>query len=275
MINMSKFKKSIVGFLPILLVCIVVGQAAAATLTQDYNTKQKVPHGSIVSLSKQAGEVVLASSDNIANLYGVAVKGGDISFNQTSNASSEIISVASGGVVTVLASDNNGEIKSGDPITVDNVAGIGQKATKSGKIVGIAQSALNVRDSAAKQVSIDQNNSNKNITINTIQIKVGVTEYAPPTNNSGNRNKILQIVDGIVGKEVKPYGVIVAGLILLVCIFVSVFLVTSSGYASMISIGRNPLSEKKIILSLLRMLGIAIVIFMVGLLLSYGILQYI
>lgn len=275
MIQVSKIKKIAAGFLPIFLALIVIGQAAAATLTQDYSTTQKIPRGSIVSLGNQTGEVVLASSDNITNLYGVAVKGGDLSFNQASNTNSETVPVASGGVVDVLVSDNNGEIKAGDPITVDNVAGIGQKATSSGKIVGIAQGSLNVRDSNAKQVSIGDNGSNKNISISTIQIKVGVTEYAPPTNNSGNRNKILQIADGIVGKEVKPYGVIISGLILLVCIFVSVFLVTSSGYASMISIGRNPLSERKIILSLLRMLGIAVTIFMVGLLLSYGILQFI
>lgn len=272
---MPKFKKIAAGFLPIFLAFIVIGQVAAATLTQDYSTKQKIPRGSIVSLGSQTGEVVLASSDNITNLYGVAVKGGDLSFNQASNTGSETVPVASGGVVDVLVSDNNGEIKAGDPITVDNVAGIGQKATDSGKIVGIAQSPLNVLDNNAKQVSIGDNGSNKNITISTIQIKVGVTEYAPPTNNSGNRNKILQIADGIVGKEVKPYGVIISGLILLVCIFVSVFLVTSSGYASMISIGRNPLSERKIIISLLRMLAIAVAIFTIGLLLSYAILQFI
>lgn len=265
-------KKIIGSLIFAILIATSVASVAAATVTQGFNTQDTIPQGAIVSLDKQASEVILASSANVSTLYGVVVREGDVSFSQGTNTNSSIVPVASGGVVETLVSNNNGPVNVGDPITVNDVAGIGEKATNSGKIIGIAQSALSEQDSSSRTVSIGQNGSQKNINIATIPVKIEVSDYASP-HGSGNRNKILQVADSLVGKEVKPFGLVVSGLILLVCIFVSVFLITSSGYASMISIGRNPLSERKIIKSLLRMLGIALSIFVVGLLLSYAILH--
>ncbi len=263
----------------IFMTAMSVATVAAATLSQDFNTQQQYAQGTIVSLDKQASEVIQASIDNSANLYGVVVRDGDLSFDQGTDTNSGTVPVANAGVVDTLVSNNNGSISPGDPITVDDVAGVGQKATRSGKIIGIAQSPLNEQDTKVKTVSITQNGSQKNIIIGTVQVKIEVTDYVLPSNGDDlssateNRNKVMQVADSLAGKQVKPISIVVAGLILLITIFVSIFLVTSSGYASMISIGRNPLSEKKIIQSLVRLLLIAVGIFVAGLLLSYAILR--
>lgn len=253
----------------------------AATLAQEFNTTQRLPLGGIVSLNKEASEVELASSDNMDNLYGVIVANGDVSFDSRADQNISTVPVANSGVIDTLVSNNTGAVKAGDPITVDDVAGVGQKANSSGRIIGIAQSDLNEQDNSAKQVSIVQNGGQKYITVNTVQVKIGVAQYTVPSANDGsngtdtNRNKVLQVADSLAGKQVKPYSVVIAALLLLIGIFVSVFLITSSGYASMISIGRNPLSEKKIIRSLLRMLVISVAIFATTVGLAYMVLRLI
>ncbi len=257
-----------------ILAVLISGSAVAATVSRDFKTSQTLSKGTIVSLENNASQVVSANQDNIANIYGVVVPKGDLSFDQT-GATGGTAAVANEGVVDTLVSDNNGPINAGDSVTVENINGVGQKATKSGRVVGIAQGSLDQTAQSYKEVQVD----GKTVKIALVPVKIGVSEFNP---NSGagnsqeevnNRNKALQIADSFAGKEVKPFALLIAGLLLLVSIFVSVFLVTSSGYASMISIGRNPLSQKTIIRSLVRMVLIAVAIFVIGLALSYAVLK--
>lgn len=251
------------------LVLVFSTSVFAATLATNFKTKGEIVKGNVVSLDKDAGSVVRANRDNIINLYGVVVDSSDVSFSQASGG----VSVASTGVINTLVSDINGPIKSGDAITVDAVEGVGEKALGTGKIVGIAQGSFD--GEGGTSYTISQNGQNKVIKIGTVPVKVEVSNYggkqgsASAVDASANRNKVLQTADGLAGKPVKVYALVIAALFVLVGGFISTFLITSSGYASMISVGRNPLSERKILRALIRLLAIAVGIFVSGLVLAY------
>ncbi len=247
-------------------------QTSAATVTQAYKTHKKLAKGTIVSLDKGASLVVEANRQNLSNLYGVVVEKGDLSFGQTNEASNTTV-VANAGVVETLVSTSNGSIDSGDPITVDAITGVGEKATKSGRIIGVAQDKLDSESSNSQVFTLGADNSP--VKVGLIPVKIEVRNYDITSGQvfaaSGkSRNKLLQVADSVAGKQVKPYALIISGLVLLFGIFLATFMIMSSGYASLIAIGRNPLAEKKIVRSLIRMLLAAVIIFVLSLALAYG-----
>lgn len=254
---------------------ILGGGAYAATVTQTYNTERTLAKGTIVSLDKDASLVVEANRENLTNLYGVVVEKGDLSFGQASSEKTAV--VANGGVVETLVSTSNGAVVAGDPITVDAITGVGEKATKSGRIIGVAQSAIN--DNSANTQSFTLSGDGSRVSVGLIPVKIEVRNYDITSGQvfaaSGkSRNKLLQVADSLAGKQVKPYALIISGLLLLFGIFMATFMIMSSGYASLIAIGRNPLAEKKIIKSLLRMLLSAVLIFVFSLMLAYGVITF-
>lgn len=254
---------------------VLGGGAYAATVTQAYNTERTLAKGTVVSLDKDASLVVEANRENLTNLYGVVVEKGDLSFGQSSSGTSAV--VANGGVVETLVSTSNGAVAAGDAITVDAITGVGEKATKSGRIIGVAQSAIN-EDSANTQ-SFTLNGDGSTVSVGLIPVKIEVRNYDVTSGQvfaaSGkSRNKLLQVADSLAGKQVKPYALIISGLLLLFGIFMATFMIMSSGYASLIAIGRNPLAEKKIVKSLARMLLAAVLIFVFSLMLAYGVITF-
>lgn len=266
-----------VAFASILMLVFAVGTVSAATVSQTFQAKGELTSGQIVSLDKTANTVVKANSDNIANLYGVAVSNSAVEFTPNNTTG---VAVANTGVIDTLVSTVNGSIKSGDPVTVSTVEGIGEKALGIGKIIGVAQGNLDDGTRGAKDFELQENGTSRTIKVGTIPVKIEVSNYNPAVGltNSGavdvsDRNKALQVADSIAGKPVKALSLIVASLVLLLAIFVSTFLITSSGYASMISLGRNPLSEKHIMRSLFKLIMISVGIFSVGVILAYGILK--
>lgn len=269
------FKFCISVCLGLVIVSLVSGTLLAAGVTSEHQTNGRLASGTIVSLDKEASEVVHANRENISNLYGVIVASGDLSFNRTTSETTA--QVATEGVIDTLVSNNKGNIEAGDAITVDAVEGIGEKVTASGRIIGIAQADFTGQESNSRQFMVDTGTQEKSVQIGTIPVKVGVQMYSvaggASLDGTGQaRNKALQIADSIAGQTVKPLALVIAGLILLLGVFISAFLVTSSGYASLISIGRNPLAEKRIVRSLAKMLLIAIGIFIASVALAYAVL---
>lgn len=260
-----------------LIMMVQVSVAYAAGLTKTFQAKTAIANGTVVSLEDGAAVVVPASRDNMANLYGVVVPSGDLAFTQTQDDTSSVL-VAKDGVVETLVSTVKGDIKSGDAITVSAVKGIGEKAVVSGKIIGIAQANFTEQSAGSEQFSIETNKGSRNVKVGIIPVKIEVQMYSISSGAQGlngenaNRNKVLQIADSIAGETVKPFALLIAGLVLLFGVFISAFLVTSSGYASLVSIGRNPLAEKKIVVSLMKMLLTAAAIFLLSVLLAYVIL---
>ncbi len=253
-----------------------VATVAAAPITQSFTPNESLITGNIVSVDTESKTVYKTRPDKIQQMYGVVTEIGNIAFSGEEDA--ETVSVANNGIIPVLASTVSGDIASGDPVTVATIAGIGEKATRSGRIVGVAMEALNEATEQAQKTSVEVGGESREVILGVVLVKVGVGDYTPATSpidqdDSENRNSLERIADNLAGKVVKPLGIIVAGLILLCGAFVATFLITSSSYSSMISIGRNPLAEKKVIKSLLGLILLAVGIFLVSTALAYLALQ--
>jgi hypothetical protein len=269
--------RSNVTLLVLGVVCVFVLSinASAATVTQTYKAGKSLAKGTIVSLDKGASLVVEADRQNLSNLYGVVVEKGDLSFGQAADTNSAV--VANGGVVDTLISTSNGTVDAGDPITVDAITGVGEKATKSGRIIGVAQDKIDKNANNTQTFTLSGDGST--VSVGFVPVKIEVRNYDITSGQvfaaSGkSRNKLLQVADSLAGKQVKPYALIISGLLLLFGIFMATFMITSSGYASLIAIGRNPLAEKKIVRSLMRMLLASVIIFVLSLALAYAVITF-
>ncbi len=86
-------------------------------------------------ISYKSGKYQLSSEEYDTGIYGVISKDPDVSLN-TITASTKPVVVS--GQVSVKVSDKNGTIKAGDLITSSKDIGIGQRATRSGHVLGKA-----------------------------------------------------------------------------------------------------------------------------------------
>lgn len=249
--------------------------AAASSLTKAFKVNSSLAEGTVVSLEDDGTTAVPASRDNMAGLYGVVTSSGDLSVARA-NEDAQTVQVAKDGVINTLVSTYQGDIKSGDPITVNALEGVGEKAIASGKIIGIAQADFNGESTDSKEFSVATSNGTKSVRVGAIPVKVEVQLYSIASSGQGslneNRNKALQLADSLTGQTVKPYALVIAGILLLFGVFIAGFLVISSGYASMISLGRNPIAKRVILVSLLKVLMIAAAICFVAAAFAYLIL---
>lgn len=272
--------KAFFGFTSVLvasfLFCSFIfgGILFAVTITQNFRSNGEVVNGNIVSLSDDKNTVTRANYDNLNNLYGVVVGNGDISFSQIDEQG---VQVANNGVANALVSDIAGDIKFGDAITINSIDGVGELAKEGSKIIGFAQAGMD--KSSGKTVEIQKNNQKVSIKLASIPVKIGISYFGNQNNESTSgdlsRNKLFEIADNITNKRVNGMALLIAGTIILVASLVSAFLITSSSYASIISVGRNPLSERKLTKALLKMILISISIFVLGLVLAYLVLRLI
>jgi hypothetical protein len=110
---------------------------------------EKIEQGVLVSIDSNK-VLSLSSKSYDANLVGV-VTGPKTNVTYLNGKSAETETtvscpVALAGVVYIKVNDENGFIKSGDPITSSSTSGIGMKAAKAGKIVGYAMEEFNGKE---------------------------------------------------------------------------------------------------------------------------------
>lgn len=251
--------------------------AQSMTITRDFSSETNLPLGTVVSVFSPDQPVQKTTQQNLANMYGVIAEAGDIAFSGPPSGDGVMVAVVNSGVFKTLVSNANGDINAGDPITVRSLEGIGEKATVSGRIIGIAQVDFNSSSEGATTTTVTDGTIEREIAIGLIDVRVNASDFTPTTTpidqeDAANRNAIQTIADSVAGKTVRTFALVIASIILLTSIFIATFMITSSSYASMISIGRNPLAEKKVIKSLVGLILVAIAIFAVGVLLAYGVL---
>lgn len=163
------------------------------------------------------------------------------------------VQVVTGGLTYALVSDLNGKVANGDKITASPIEGVGMKATKSTVVVGTAQGDLEDVETETRSVT-DKTGKKQDIKIGVLPVQVSVSYYSVPEGNPSFVPGFLQeVANNVGGRNVSPMRVLAATLILLL-VFVSItVLIYSAVRSSIISIGRNPLSENSVRKSLLQM----------------------
>lgn len=245
--------------------------AAVTTISQGFTTKDKVSTGAIVSLQKDASDQVnAATTSNVGTIFGVVINDGN-SLLTLSNGQANQVQVASSGIVQVLVSDINGKIVQGDQITASPISGVGMKATDNIKVVGIAQgdmSSSNGRKTAYK----DKDGNEQSVILSEVPVLLNVSYYFKQPEKTIIPSVIQNIANTMAGRAVKPLPIIISAAIFAVTLVVVISIIYSMVRSSIISIGRNPMSQSAIYRNLTQMSALVVAILAVAVIAIYLIL---
>lgn len=181
-------------------------------------------------LTSNGGKIARSKSDYDAEIYGVVVKNAPVVVNKQKDETREVIYY---GPVRVKVSASAGPIAVGDFITSSQTAGVGQKATKSGVILGKALEPLN--DQGPSQILVFVN----------IQYK----EIITAASLKGVLGKILQALFSQIDQPnnlpllLRSLFALLIGLMSFILGFLSFIRTLRSGVEA---IGRNPLAKSSI-----------------------------
>lgn len=251
------------------LATLIAGSAngilSAQTVNQGFSSDTPLRKGMIVATA--AGDetkVEKANNKNFDRLKGVVVEKNDSPV--TLADSGKNVFVASTGIYDVLVSNENGEIKSGDYVSISSLDGIAMKANDEQAIViGRASTGFNGKDGSIG--SYQDSKTKQTVYFGTVKAAVAVGHNPWLRTQKGNTvPKIVQkVTTTIAGKPVNTTRAWLATAVFLGTIFVVGIMLYSGARSSMISVGRNPLSKGVIIKGLLQVVILSVSIFVSGL----------
>lgn len=216
----------------------------ASSIAQGFKTDDaNVVSGALVSLkSGTANTVELGTSANTDRLLGIA---GEDSLIELSSGTGTV-QIVTNGETRALVSDINGQVKTGDKITTSPISGVGMKALTSTLVIGTAQADL---DSVKPETRVikDKDGKEKSVRIGAISIQVDKVFYEAPQDANSFVPPVLQdFAASLAGHQVSPIRIIIAAFLAFALFAVVAVLLYSAVRSSIISIGRNPLSESAV-----------------------------
>lgn len=234
---------------------------AASTISQGYSTTEKIPTGSIVSLAENTSDhVVAATSVNADNILGVTINQ-EGSMLSLSNGTGSQVQVVTSGTVQVLVSDINGTIERGDHITASPVAGVGMKATGNVRVIGIAEGIM---ATPSAQTYNDKSGAQQSFKVGAVPLSVNVAYFFKEPDKTIIPSAIQNVANALAGRSVSTLPIIISAAIFIIMILVVASIIFSMVRSSIISVGRNPMSQSAIYRDLVQLSALVLVILAVG-----------
>lgn len=241
------------------------------SISQGFLTKERTPLGAIVSLQKDASDYVVSSNTaNANNILGVVV-GEDNSLLSLSDGQSNQIQVATTGLVQVLVSDINGPIVSGDQITSSPINGVGMKATANTKVVGTAQDSLSASHGSESSYT-DKTGRKHKILLGEIPVLVNPSFFYKQPDKTIIPATVQNLANALAGKTVSTLPIVISAGIFIVTLIIVASIIYSMIHGSIISVGRNPMSQAAIYRNLVQLSGLIILILAVSVVSIYLVL---
>ncbi len=240
--------------------------SALTPISQGFLTKSAPPMGTIVSLDKNSTDYVSPATVETGNgILGVVIQGNN-SLLTVSDGKTNQVQVATSGVVPVLVSDINGDISAGDEITASPINGVGMKATTNAKVVGVAQNDLKTSSNNQTQAYTDKQGHKHTVLLGQVLVQVNVAYYYRQPDKTIVPQAIQNLANALAGKPVDSLPIIISMAIFIVTIVIIVTIIYSMIHSSIISVGRNPMSQAAIYRNLMQLsalvvatLGVAVV----------------
>ena len=255
----------------IMSLLLPVAAFALTPISQSYATSQKLSLGSLVSLEKNSSDrVEAANTGNVDGLIGVVISS-DSSLLSLSNSQDNQAQVATSGTLPVLVSTISGPIAKGDHITASPISGVGMKAGGNVRVIGIAQGEL-TDSNGTKQTYKDKDGKEQSVTLGQIPVLVNVSYFFKEPDKTLIPSTIQNIANSLAGKPVSTLPIIISAAIFIVMLIVVSSITYSMIRSSIISVGRNPMSQSAIYRDLIQLSGIVLVILAVGLISIYLVL---
>lgn len=244
---------------------------AVTPISQGFATTDKLSQGAIVSLVNNTSDtVVAANSGNVDAIIGVVINSSDSLLSVNTGQSAQI-QVATSGVVDVLVSNLNGSIAQGDQITASPINGVGMKATENTRVVGIAQSDLSSTHGATQSYT-DKSGAKHSVLLGEVPVAVNVSYYYKQPQKTLIPQAVQNIANALAGKQVNPVPVLISMGIFIVTLIAVVSIIYSMIHSSIISVGRNPMSQSAIYRDLIQLSALVLGILAVAMVAIYLIL---
>lgn len=241
------------------------------SVSQSYTSETTLPLGSLVSLkNNSADEVVPSISSNSESLLGIVISA-DSSLLALTNDKGKQVQVATSGTVPVIVSDINGTIKQNDHITASPITGVGMKASTNVRIIGIAQGDM-VNSKDGKQEYTAKDGSKHTVQLGQVSALVNVSYFFKEPDKTLVPAAVQNIADSLAGRTVSTVPILVSAAIFVVMIIVVLAIIYSMIKSSIISVGRNPMSQSAIYRDLVQLSALVLVILTVGMVSIYLIL---
>lgn len=257
------------GVLALALFVFVPAAYAVTALSESYSTPDNLAIGSIVSIREDQTDIVMAAnSENVDNLLGVVIASGS-SLLTLSNGKEDQVQVATSGTLPVLVSDINGPIERGDHITAGPIKGVGMRASSNVRVVGIAQGKM-TNSKEEKYKAAD--GTEQTMKIGEVPVLVNVAYYFKEPDKTIIPAAVQNVANSLAGREVGTVPILISGAIFLIMLIIVSSLIYSMIRSSIISVGRNPLSQSAIYRDLVQLSGLVIAILGVGMVTIYLVL---
>lgn len=264
---------ALILFCGVILVNLVsfINVSAVTYISQSYTVTEKLPLGSIVSQQdNDSNQVTAADSNNVDSLLGVVVNASN-SVLSISGGQGNQAEVATSGILQVLVSDINGDVIKGDQITASPISGVGMKANSNVRVVGIAQNSLTTAN-GSQQSYTEKDGSKKTVLIGQIPIMVNVSYYYKEPEKTLVPPAIQNLANALAGKTVSALPIIISAAIFIITIIVVVSIVYGMVKSSIISVGRNPMSQSAIYRDVIQLSALVLAILAVGIIAIYLVL---
>lgn len=247
-------------------------------VTQSYNADSGVQVGMIVKLKDKEGSTVTPlSSSEIAEMLGVVVPTNDATIVLSPETiKKQQVLVATTGNFSVLVSNQNGPIKTGDYLTISALSGIAMKADENqtqviGKATKDFSGTANVigniklKDTIGRVSSVSIGRTTVDLRISHNPLFSKTADYVP--------GFLAKVAVNVANKPVSVARIYLSTALLIISAFVTAVLLYSGIKNGMISVGRNPLSKKSIIRSLIETVIAGLIIFIAGVFAVYLLLK--
>lgn len=247
-----KVASAAIAFIAVVVLPLVMPASAQgnSSISQSFMTKDSsIAAAALVSIQQgNTNTVELSTIANTPRLVGVA---GEKPLIELSGGGSGL-QVVTSGLTQTLVSDINGTVTNGDKITASPIEGVGMKATESSVVVGTVQGNLSSVQTETRSITT-KNGKKQDVHIGLLPVQVSVAYYTVSAESAAFVPGFLQaIANNVAGRNVSPMRVLAATLILLLLFMSVTVLLYSAVRSSIISIGRNPLSESAVRKSLLE-----------------------
>lgn len=227
---------------------------AKGTSTSQLVTDTDAVPGNIIVYKD--GLFTLAKEPFDTEIFGVVVINSSLSLVDTINTTDKLIIQSGEG--QILVSNSNGEIKKGTYITSSTVPGVGQKAEKTGFVIG-----------KALEDYVPGNQNEPGLVWSTIEPK---TAYI---NNTVKTNLLEALRSGALSPLLNPVEslrYILAALIVAATFIIGFSTFGKSSGRSIEAMGRNPLAQGSIRTAMIFNMLLSFGVMLIGLALAYLIL---
>lgn len=262
----------ILALIALLLLILISRQGflQAQQVTRGYDSDEPLERGLIVRLKDDdPTKVEPLRSEDDRHMHGVVVAPNDAPLTLSDDNNKTF--VATGGHYEILVSDQNGDIQSGDYLTISSTAGIGMRADDNHPyVIGKALAAFDRASSVTGQAQVN----GRTVQYGRVMSEIEVAANPIFTPESTSIPDFLQrTAEAISGKPVNRFRVYLASFITLATVLIAGTLLYAGVRSSITAIGRNPLSKLSVGKGLARVVVTGLIIFLSGLFAVYLLLK--